>query len=237
MLRTLSIILLVLFDVLACMAAQEQAQPEESSLMSYSIGYQVGGDFQRMGIKVDPRIVLRGVLDAWQGGQPAMQPEEMHTVLADLQRDVQESLRKKAREGAEENLAAGKAFLAENGRKKDVRTLPSGLQYLILSEGNGESPSPRDFVEVNYRGTLIDGTEFDSTAGRGKPLRLRTDMVIEGWKEALPLMKSGGKWRLFIPPELAYGDKRMGAIEPNSTLIFEVELLSVSRPAGNQKDE
>ena len=131
---------------------------------------------------------------------------------------------------AQDNLARGKAFLEENAKKEGVKTLPSGLQYRVIQEGSGATPGATDTVTVNYRGTLIDGTEFDSSYSRGKPATFRADRVIRGWTEALQMMKEGAKWELFIPPDLAYGERGAGGkIGPNSTLVFEVELVSVGK--------
>ena len=129
---------------------------------------------------------------------------------------------------AEENLAAGKVFLAEKEKEEGVTTLPSGLQYKVIKEGSGKTPESSDTVTVHYRGTLIDGTEFDSSYRRGKPATFRVEGVIPGWTEALQLMKEGAEWQIFIPPELGYGDRRTQKIEPNSTLIYELELISVN---------
>jgi FKBP-type peptidyl-prolyl cis-trans isomerase FklB len=134
---------------------------------------------------------------------------------------------KEMQELADKNLSEGKAFLEANRKKEGVKTLSSGLQYKVLAEGSGKTPKATDEVTVNYRGTLIDGTEFDSSYGRGKPLTVKVNGVIRGWSEALQLMKAGSRWQLFIPPDLAYGERVMGRIPPNSTLIFEVELISV----------
>jgi FKBP-type peptidyl-prolyl cis-trans isomerase FklB len=134
---------------------------------------------------------------------------------------------KKIKEIAERNLAAGKAFLEENKKKEGVKTLPSGLQYKVLAEGSGKIPKASDNVTVNYKGTLINGTEFDSSYKRGKPTTFQVDKVIRGWTEALQLMKEGSKWQLFIPLELGYGERGAEPVPPNSVLIFEVELISV----------
>ena len=128
---------------------------------------------------------------------------------------------------AAKNLEDSKKFLAENQKKEGIKTLPSGLQYKVIAEGSGKMPKPTDDVTLHYRGTLIDGTEFDSSYQRGEPATFKVDGIIKGWTEALQLMKEGSKWQLFIPPELGYGNRSMSRIPPNSTLIFEVELISV----------
>jgi FKBP-type peptidyl-prolyl cis-trans isomerase FklB len=221
----------------SCLAGEKPDLANEHAQLSYSIGYQVGGDFKRQEIDIDPQIVLQGIQDAMQGDESAMSNEEMRNTLVELQKSLIEAQKKKSEEMAVKNLAAGRAYLAENSKKADVVTLPSGLQYTIIEAGSGDSPAPTDVVEVNYRGTLIDGTEFDSSYTRGKPAQFRADKVIPGWTEALQLMKKGEKWRLFIPAELAYGNRRMGSIEPNSTLIFDVELLEVKKDMGKESSK
>jgi len=210
-----------------CLAGDDLDLKDEKVRLGYSVGYQIGSDFLRQGKDIDPDVLLKGVMDAMLGNKPIMSPKEMRTVLTDLQRDIVTAQEKQMREEAEKNLEAGRAFLAENGKKEGVRTMPSGLQYKILKEGSGKTPKEHDTVTVHYRGMLIDGTEFDSSFRRDQPASFRVDGVIKGWTEALLMMKEGGKWELFIPPDLAYGDKRTGKISPNSTLIFEVTLISV----------
>ena len=178
-------------------------------------------------MELNPELLVKGVEDALSGAEPLMTEEEMRKTLVDLKRKImaaQQDLRKK--EG-KKNLAEGKTFLEENAKKEGVTTLPSGLQYKVIAKGNGASPKKTDSVTVHYKGTLVDGTEFDSSYQRGKPATFKVDGVIAGWTEALQLMKPGAKWRLFIPPDLAYGDRASGRIPPNSALIFEVELISV----------
>jgi len=211
-----------------CSAAGKLNLKDDKVRLSYSVGYQVGGDFLRQGTDINPELLLKGVDDALAGNEPLMTPEEMRTTLVDLQNKVATVKDQKGKVEAEKNLAEGKTFLAENAKKARVKTLPSGLQYKVIAEGSGRTPKAEDNVTVHYRGTLIDGTEFDSSYSRGKPATFGVGRVIAGWTEALQLMQEGAKWQLFIPPELAYGDKRTGNIEPNSTLIFEVELISVN---------
>lgn len=201
---------------------------DEKIKASYSVGHKVGTDLNRNGVEVDPGEVLRGVQDALAGREPAIPRQEMQSVLAELQNQIIKAQEEKVKTDAEKNLAEGKAFLAANAKKEGVIELPGGLQYKIIEEGTGIKPKDKDTVTVQYRGTLINGTEFDSSYRRGKPATFRTDQVIAGWKEALLLMKEGSKWQLFIPPSLAYGDRNTGRIGPNSTLIFEVELIKVS---------
>jgi FKBP-type peptidyl-prolyl cis-trans isomerase FklB len=206
----------------------EKAQPQgEKERLSYSVGYQVGGDFRRQGLTVNPEMVIQGVLDALAGAEPRMTASEMRSTLADLQGQAAAARQRQRDELARRNLEDGRAFLAENERKEGVRTLPSGLQYRVITAGSGSTPNAHDTVTVHYRGTLIDGSEFDSSHARGRPATLRADGVIAGWKEALALMREGARWELFVPPELGYGATGKGRIGPNSTLVFEIELLSV----------
>jgi FKBP-type peptidyl-prolyl cis-trans isomerase len=206
-------------------------QPElkaENDRISYSLGYQIGGDFKRQGVGLDPDLLVKGIQDAMSGTTPRMPPQEMRKTLVDLKKKVEADERKERKEKAAKTLSDGEAFLAANGMKEGVVTLPSGLQYKVIAEGTGRSPGAADNVTVHYRGTLVDGTEFDSSYKRDKPATFRVDRVIPGWKEALPKMKEGAKWQLFVPSKLGYGDRGSGPkIPPNSTLVFEVELISV----------
>jgi FKBP-type peptidyl-prolyl cis-trans isomerase FklB len=214
-----------------CRAGDKLDMTDKKVRLSYSVGYQVGGDFLRQGTDINPELLLKGVQDALLGKEPLMTPQEMRSTLVEVQKTVAAAQNQKNTAQAEKNLAEGKVFLSENAKKAGVKTLPSGLQYKVIKEGTGATPKETDTVKVHYRGTLIDGTEFDSSYSRGTPATFRADRVIAGWKEVLQLMKEGAKWQLFIPPNLAYGKRGAGAkIGPNSTLIFEVELISVPNP-------
>jgi FKBP-type peptidyl-prolyl cis-trans isomerase FklB len=197
--------------------------------INYSVGYQVGSDLSRQGVEIDPAIVARGVEDALSGTEPRLTPEEMQKTLVELKHRVMTAAREKQAETAARNLAQAAAFMEENTRKDGVVTLPSGLQYLVLAKGSGTSPKATDTVTVHYRGTLIDGTEFDNSYSRNMPASFAVNRVILGWTEGLQLMSQGDRWRLFIPPNLAYGGGGSGnRIPSNSALIFEVELISVN---------
>ena len=209
-------------------AADEETTPlaDENARINYAVGYQVGGDFKRQGLDLDLDIVVRGVADALAGTEPAMTEAEMREALQDVQQQVTAARQAKAEADAAEQRAAGQAFLDENKGKEGVQVTESGLQYKIIEPGTGKQPGPTDRVKVHYRGTRIDGTEFDSSYQRGKPAELRLDRVIKGWTEGLQLMKEGGKAQFFIPSELAYGERgRLG----NQTLIFDVELIEVGQ--------
>jgi FKBP-type peptidyl-prolyl cis-trans isomerase FklB len=212
-----------------CAAEDKLDLQDEKVKLSYSVGYQVGSDFKRQGIDISPAELLQGVQDALSGSKPQMSREEMRSTLAKLQLSIKAAKEQKMQAQAEKNLADGMAYLFENSKKEGVTTLDSGLQYKVLAEGSGASPKATDTVTVNYRGTLIDGTEFDSSYKRDQPATFRVDRVIPGWTEALQLMQEGDKWTLFIPANLAYGERRAGPIEPHSTLIFDVELISVNK--------
>jgi FKBP-type peptidyl-prolyl cis-trans isomerase FklB len=208
-------------------AAEIPKLKNEKEKVSYSIGYQVGSDFRRQGIDIDPDLLVRGIRDGISNNKPLMTAEEMRRTLFDLQKMAAATQKKQMEELAQTNLAKGKAFLKENANKDGITTLPSGLQYKVIRAGSGKMPKAGNTVTVNYRGTLIDGTEFDSSYKRNQPASFQLDSVIPGWTEGLQLMKEGAKWQLFIPPDLAYGERSTGKVGPNSTLIFDVELISV----------
>jgi len=218
---------LTLFSGL-CWAAGDLDLNDEKTRTSYSVGYQVGGDFKRQGMEINPEILVKGIQDALKDAQPAMTEEEMRQTLVDLQKRVTEAQQEEKRMQSERNIVEGKEFLTANAGKEGVTVLSSGLQYQVVTEGEGNAPKATDTVTVHYRGTLTDGTEFDSSYSRNQPATFALNRVITGWTEGLQLMKPGAKYKLFIPPDLAYGERGAGAqIGPNSTLIFEVELLDV----------
>ena len=189
-----------------------------------------GHDFQAQGFEADLDMVTRGMKDMLSGGPTLLTQQEMHDTLGELQKELAAKQRKLFEETAAKNKTAGEAFLAKNKTEPGVITLPDGLQYKIITNGLGTIPTSNDVVTVNYRGTLIDGTEFDSTIKRGKPAQIPVGRVFRGWMEALTQMKVGSKWQLFVPSELAYGERGRANIPPNSVLIFEVELISTDIP-------
>ena len=196
---------------------------------SYAIGMNIGKSMKKDEIDVDPEILARGMKDAIDGKQSLLSDQEMQTVLTTLQNDVRKRQQEGFQQASEKNKKEGEAFLAANKDKPGVITLPSGLQYKILQPGDGPKPTATDTVVCNYSGTLLDGTEFDSSYKRGQPATFGVGQVIKGWTEALQLMPVGSKWQLFVPSSLAYGERGTGGgpIGPNATLIFEVELLSI----------
>ena len=202
------------------------ATPKEKS--SYALGMNIGRGLLHQSIEVDSASLLRGLKDTLSGSKPLLTDEEAQAALTQLQNEVQAKQQVAMQKAGEENKKEGEAFLAANKSKEGVVALPSGLQYKILAQGTGPKPRASDTVVCNYRGTLINGTEFDSSYKRGQPASFAVNQVIRGWTEALQLMPVGSKWELFIPPNLAYGPRGAGGmIGPNATLIFEVELLSI----------
>jgi FKBP-type peptidyl-prolyl cis-trans isomerase FklB len=192
------------------------------------MGADIGKRLQSQSIDVDPDAFAQGMKDAFSGGKMLLTEQEIKEAITALQKELTEKQAERAKQLGEKNMKAGEAFLAENKKKEGVITLPSGLQYKVIKEGAGKTPKADDTVVTHYRGTLIDGTEFDSSYKRGEPATFPVKGVIPGWTEALQLMKEGSKWELFIPASLAYGDHGAGnAIGPNATLIFEIELISV----------
>ena len=203
---------------------------DEKAKASYSVGYQFGQNLKKMHADLDAGVLSKGLEDALSGKESLLSEEEMGSSLSDLRQKSMAAVQQELKEQAEKNLVEGEKFLAENKTKEGVKTTASGLQYKVLTEGEGPSPNAGDTVTVNYRGTLIDGTEFDSSYKRGEPATFPLTGVIPGWTEALQLMKKGSKWELYIPPDLAYGERGAGnRIPPNSTLIFEVELISFQK--------
>ncbi len=196
---------------------------------SYAIGMNWGTGLHRQNIDVDSAALIQGMKDALAGGKTLLTEDEARAALMQLQKEVQEKQQAKAAAEGDANKKEGEAFLAANKSKEGVVTLPSGLQYKILKEGTGPKPTATDSVVCNYKGTLINGTEFDSSYKRGEPATFPVTGVIKGWTEALQLMPVGSKWQLFIPSDLAYGPRGTpgGPIGPNATLIFEVELISI----------
>jgi FKBP-type peptidyl-prolyl cis-trans isomerase FklB len=224
-----TILLAVVFSagfVAPLFADGTNALSDDRSKASYAVGMMLGHNWQQQGVDVDLDLVLRGLKDAQSGGATLLTQQEMQDTLKAFQQAMVAKQRKMRAEQTVKNKADGEAFLATNKNNPGVITLPDGLQYKVITEGDGETPTPDSTVTVNYRGTFLDGTEFDSSAKAGHPLQLQANHVIHGWREALTHMKVGSKWQLFIPSELAYGEQGNRGIPPNSTLIFEVELLN-----------
>jgi FKBP-type peptidyl-prolyl cis-trans isomerase FklB len=195
---------------------------------SYALGMNLAENLKAQSVEIDPNILLKGMKDVLSGGKTLLTTDEEHATLLELQSGLRKAQMEKMAKAGEKNKKEGEAFLAANKSKPGVVTLPSGLQYKILQTGTGAKPAAADSVSCNYKGTLIDGTEFDSSYKRGEPTTFPVSGVIKGWTEALQLMPVGSKWQLFVPAALAYGDRAASAlIGPSATLIFEVELVSI----------
>lgn len=209
-------------------AEDKPALQDPKEKAGYSIGASIGAGLKHDGVDVSLDALLAGLKDGFSGSAPQLSAEQQHATLVAFQKEMTEKALAQRKAAGEKAKKEGEDFLAANKSKDGVKTLPSGLQYKVLAEGKGPQPKATDQVTVNYRGTLIDGTEFDSSYKRGEPATFPVDKVIPGWTEALPLMKTGAKWQLFVPAALAYGENGAGReIPPNATLIFEVELLGV----------
>jgi FKBP-type peptidyl-prolyl cis-trans isomerase FklB len=206
--------------------------------VSYAIGMNIGQSMKKDSLDIDPKILLQGVKDAMSGSKTLMTDAEATTVMTDLRTQMTKKRDAEAQVAGQANKQAGDQFLAANKTKDGVVTLPSGLQYKVLKEGTGPKPSATDSVVCDYRGTLIDGKEFDSSFKRGQPATFPVDKVIKGWTEALQLMPVGSKWQLFVPSDLAYGERSPSPdIGPNATLIFEVDLLSIQQKKASQQQQ
>lgn len=213
--------------------------PEQKE--SYSIGASIGAymanhiaEQEKLGMPVDKKLIITGFSNGLDG-KLQLTEEEMQTVLQSLDKKLNEKRQVEATAAAKKSIEAGKKFLEDNAKNPDVKTTKSGLQYEVLKEGKGPHPKSTDTVEVNYRGTLIDGTEFDSSYTRGETAKFPLDRVIPGWTEGVQLMNEGAKYKFVIPAELAYGDRDTGTIPANSTLVFEVELVKIDKAAAETK--
>ena len=218
---------ILLFTTLA-VAQEPPVLNTDKDKLNYGIGVGVVRNFQRQGVDIDLEMVIAGMRDTFSGKKLLLTEEQLQTIMTAFQKDLIQKQTEAAKARAEKNKKEGEPFLADNSKKEGVVTLPSGLQYKILKDGDGKKPTIDDTVTCNYRGTLIDGTEFDSSYKRNQPATFALKSVIKGWGEALQLMPVGSKWQLFVPSNLAYGEASAGPqIGANATLIFEVELLSV----------
>ena len=226
MLRLPNIIMMLVFAPITAIAAQGLETLEQKA--SYSFGVDFAKRLEQQGIDLDINALNRGIKDQASGNKLAFEEGEMNQFKTEYSQQLRAELQKQQAELAAKNLEAGKKFLAENAKKDGVVTTKSGLQYKVIKSGDGPSPKADDTVTTHYRGTLIDGREFDSSHSRGQPASFPVNGVIKGWTEALQLMKVGDKWQLYIPSELAYGSsQRSELIQPNSTLVFEIELLEI----------
>ena len=233
----LFLMMFLLVLVVGCAAEETKVAPEITldtpmSRISYTIGVNIGQDFKAQKMEVDAEILLMGLKDSLTGKELRLTDEEMVSEIQTFQQEMQNKMAAEMEGVAAKNQADGEAFLAENAKQEGVKVTESGLQYKVLEPGEGVSPGASDVATVHYRGTLIDGTQFDSSYDRGQPATFPVGGVIAGWTEALQLMKPGAKWQLTIPAELAYGERGAGQdIGPNATLLFDVELISVEKGA------
>src|SRR6266705_2523460 len=222
-------ILIVSASLLAFPLFGQEKSPQlkdQKDKVSYSIGMNIGANLSRQKVDINPDVLAAGIKDAI-AGKTQLTQDQVKDVMQQFEKDMEQ----KQKQAGEKNKTDGVKFLEENKNKEGVKATASGLEYKVLKEGTGPQPKATDMVTVNYRGTLIDGTEFDSSYKRGQPATFPLNGVIKGWTEGLQLMKTGAKYQLFVPPNLAYGERAAGPdISPNSTLIFEVELLEV-KPA------
>lgn len=229
--RGLALFVAALLSTQVYAADEKAAAPAlaDADKLSYTFGYTIGNSLKQQGVDINNAVLEKGIKDALAGTDGLLTEEERGAVISQFQQEKMRQRMEEQKAAADKNLAEGTAFLAENAKKEGVTVLESGLQYKVITAGTGESPKATDKVTTHYRGTLLNGEEFDSSYKRNKPASFAVNGVIKGWTEALQLMKKGAKWQLFIPANLAYGERGTGgSIGPNSTLIFEVELLEVN---------
>jgi UDP-GlcNAc:undecaprenyl-phosphate/decaprenyl-phosphate GlcNAc-1-phosphate transferase len=216
--------------LMAAVAAAEDASPLKTPKQkySYALGMDFGKQIQTRSVELDQDLFSKGLRDVLSGGKALLTEEEIRASIAELQADLKRKVMQAGNKNGAQQLKSGESFLADNRKKEGVVTLPSGLQYKVVKSADGRRPTDADTVVCQYRGTLLDGTEFDSSFKRNQPAAFAVKDVIPGWREALKLMAVGSKYQLFIPPELAYGERGAGSqIGPNETLIFEVELMAI----------
>lgn len=208
----------------------------DADKLNYAVGVEIGKNVKRNGLPLNDAIFMKGIHDGAEEAEPLLTEEEMREAKTNHSKAQREQRKKEREEAGKKNKEEGEKFLAENKTKEGVVTTESGLQYKIITEGKGEKPAETDRVKVNYKGTLIDGTEFDSSYKRGKPASFSVNRVVKGWTEALQLMPVGSKWQVFIPSDLGYGERGAGAkIGPNSVLIFEMELVEIVKQDESKK--
>jgi FKBP-type peptidyl-prolyl cis-trans isomerase FklB len=223
----LVIILCIAMAASPAMAGEKKDLKTQKDKVSYAIGLDIGNSLKKNELDVDPDVLTSAIKDVLSNGKHLMTDQEAKETLMALQKDIQAKQQERNKALGEKNKKEGDAYLAKNKKQEGVKTLPSGLQYKVITAGKGKSPKASDTVTVNYAGKLIDGTEFDSSYKRGQPASFPVGGVIKGWTEALQLMKEGSKWQLVIPADLAYGEQGRPGIPPNAVLIFEVELVSI----------
>lgn len=214
--------------LISCGGNKKAELKTEKDSVSYSIGLDIGATFQRQGVEISPEAIIQGLKDAADtSAKRLMTDEQCRTVMMSYQQKLMAKAQEKAAAQSGQGKAEGAKFLAENKTKAGVVTTASGLQYKVIKAGSGKKPTAANEVKVHYKGSLINGTEFDNSYKRGEPITLPVGGVIAGWTEALQLMPVGSTWELYIPSDLAYGDRGSGPIPPGSTLIFTVELIAI----------
>ena len=228
LMKRLAIVILALFIASPAFTQEKTELKNEKDKVSYSIGLDIGTTFKKQDMDIDPATLLKGLQDGASGAKPLLTEDQVKETMTAYSKSMMEKQTAAAKEAGGKNQVAGEKFLAENKTREGVKTTPSGLQYKVLKEGNGPSPKETDTVETNYRGTLLNGKEFDSSYKRNEPASFPVNRVIKGWTEALQMMKVGSKYELWIPPNLGYGERGAGQdIGPSETLHFEVELLGI----------
>jgi len=230
MMKRIAMITLAAASVVSpLLAADESPLKTQQDKLSYMLGMNIGRDLKRNDVPVNPDLYLRGLKDSLSGGKTLLTDEEAAQVMNAFRAELREKQTAKQREAGDKNKKDGEAFLAANKAKEGVKTTPSGLQYKAIVQGTGKLPTTNDTVTTHYRGTLVDGTEFDNSYKRGEPASFPVTGVIKGWTEALQMMPVGSKWQLVIPAEIAYGERGRPGIPPNSTLLFDLELLDIKK--------
>jgi FKBP-type peptidyl-prolyl cis-trans isomerase len=225
--RNLAIAFVVAGFTASLMAADNSPLKDEKDKISYGYGMEIGKNLKRQGIEINPDLLAQGLKASLAGEKTLLTEDEVRQTMMAFQQKMQAARMEKQKKEGEENKTKGDAFLAENKKKEGVQTTASGLQYKVITKGSGPIPKADDMVKTHYRGTLIDGTEFDSSYKRGEPTSFVVTQVIKGWTEALLMMPVGSKWQLFIPGDLAYGPGGRPGIPPNATLLFDIELLGI----------
>ena len=217
---------MIALTAFASLSAAAEELKTNKQKYSYAIGFQIGTNLKREGADVDVKAIAQGIKDVLTDAKLSVSMEDMQAAVLEMQKEQQAKRQVRGDKAKKE----GEAFLAKNKKEKGVKELPSGIQYKVIKEGKGAKPTATDTIVAHYKGTLINGTEFDSSYGRGQPATFAVNQVIQGWQQILPLMPTGSKWKVVIPSDLAYGARGAGAnIGPNETLIFEVELLEIKK--------
>jgi len=218
---------IVAIMTLTATSAMAQDVTSDKGKLSYAVGWDIGKDIERRGAEFDVETLIAAVRDSAAGKEPRVPAEEMAAMLTELQQRVRQEQAEAFQKLAEENKAKSEEFLASNRSKNGIVALPSGIQYRIIEEGDGARPTMESTVKVHYRGSKINGHEFDSSFARGVPEQFTVNSVLKGWQEVLPLMKTGSTWQIFVPPELAFGPRGNPPVGPNEALIFDLKLVEI----------